>query len=65
MTPEEMASFSITANEAAKLEHEYEINDMIVYIRKAIIEVGDIKMSEAIDKLLAKTRFSDELKHYN
>jgi hypothetical protein len=54
-------AYSITAEECAKIAHEEEICKMIYYLRKAIIEVGDMKMQDAVDKLLTMTRFANEL----
>lgn len=50
-------SFSITAEESRQIENEYEIKDIIVNLNKALSKVGDITISEAIDKLKKQTRF--------
>ena len=56
-----MAGFSITADECRKLDEEYEINDILVYLRKAAGMVGgNTTIDEAYKQLRAKTRFADE-----
>ena len=56
-------AFSITAEESRKLQEEYEINDCIIYLNKAIKYVGgDTTIKDAIDKLMKMTRFADEVK---
>ena len=55
--------FSITAEESRKLHEEYEINDCIIYLNKAIKYVGgDTTIKDAIEKLMEMTRFADEVK---
>ena len=56
-------SFSITAKESEQLEKEYEINDIIVNLNKALSKVGNITILEAINLLEKQTRFADELKN--
>ena len=59
----EDASFSITTKECEQLEKEYEINDIIVNLNKALSKVGNITILEAINLLEKQTRFADELKN--
>lgn len=54
--------FSITAEESRQIEKEYEINDIIVNLNKALSKVGDVTILEAINTLKKQTRFADELK---
>ena len=55
-------AFSITAEESRKLQEEYEINDCIIYLNKAIKYVGgNTTIKDAIDKLIEMTRFADEV----
>lgn len=54
-------SFSITAEESRQLEREYEINDIIVNLNKALAKVGNVTILEAINTLKKQTRFADEL----
>ena len=56
-------SFSITTKESEQLEKEYEINDIIVNLYKALSKVGNITILEAINLLEKQTRFADELKN--
>ena len=58
-------SYSITAEECKQIEKEYEIADILIALHKAKWEVGDIKISEAIEKLSEKTRFPANLKPYS
>ena len=54
---------SITAEESRKLQEEYEINDCIIYLNKAIKYVGgNTTIKDAIEKLMEMTRFADEVK---
>ncbi len=53
-----MNSYSITAEESQQIQKEYEITEMLVGLHKAYLEVGDIKISEAIAQLEKKTRFN-------
>lgn len=53
--------FSITAEESRQIEKEYEINDIIVNLNKALSKVGDVTILEAIHQLKKQTRFADEL----
>ena len=56
-------AFSITAEESMKLHEEYEINDCIIYLNKAIRYVGgNTTIKDAIEKLMKMTRFADEVK---
>jgi hypothetical protein len=52
-----ITALSITAEESRQIENEYEIKDIIVNLNKALSKVGDITISEAIDKLKKQTRF--------
>lgn len=54
-------NFSITAEESRQLEREYEINDIIVNLNKALAKVGNVTILEAINTLKKQTRFADEL----
>lgn len=54
-------SFSITSEESRQLEREYEINDIIVNLNKALAKVGNVTILEAINTLKKQTRFADEL----
>ena len=54
-------SFSITSKELRQLEKEYEINDIIVNLYKALPKVGNVTILEAINTLKKQTRFADEL----
>lgn len=54
--------FSITAEESRQIEKEYEINDIIVNLNKALSKVGDVTILEAINTLKKQIRFADELK---
>lgn len=54
-------SFSITAEESRQLEKEYEINDIIVNLNKALSKVGNVTILEALEQLKKQTRFADEL----
>lgn len=53
---------SITAQEAKQVEEEYEINDIIVNLNKALSKVGNITILEAINLLEKQTRFANKLK---
>ena len=57
----ENISFSITAKESEQLEKEYEINDIIVNLNKALSKVGNVTILEALEQLKKQTRFADEL----
>jgi len=59
----EDVSFSITTKESEQLEKEYEINDIIVNLNKALSKVGNITILEAINLLEKQTRFADKLKN--
>lgn len=54
-------SFSITRQESEQLEKEYEINDIIVNLNKALSKVGNVTILEALEQLKKQTRFADEL----
>lgn len=54
-------SFSITAEESRQLEKEYEINDIIINLNKALSKVGNVTILEALEQLKKQTRFADEL----
>ena len=56
-------ALSITAQESRQVEEEYEINDIIVNLNKALSKVGNITISEAINLLEKQTRFANELKN--
>lgn len=56
--------YSITAEECKQIEKEYEISGILIALHKAMWEVGDVKISEAIKKLDEKTRFPVQLKTY-
>ena len=56
--------FSITRKECEQLEKEYRINDIIFAIGEALVLVGDVKLSEAREKLKKMTRFGDQLGRY-
>ena len=53
--------FSITTEESRQLEKEYEINDIIVNLNKALSKVGNVTILEALEQLKKQTRFADEL----
>ena len=55
-------SFSITTQESIQIEKEYEINDIIVNLNKALSKVGNITILEAINLLEKQTRFDNKLK---
>lgn len=57
-------SFSITAEESAQIYKEFEITEILINLRKALSEVGDVKISEAIEELSGKTRFPVQLNTY-
>lgn len=57
-------SFSITAEESRQLEKEYEINDIIVNLNKALSKVGNVTILEALEQLKKQTRFADELEYH-
>ncbi len=57
-------NYSITAEECKQIEKEYEITDILIALHKAQWDVGDVKISEAIEKLSEKTRFPVQLKTY-
>ena len=54
--------FSITTQESIQIEKEYEINDIIVNLNKALSKVGNITILEAINLLEKQTRFANKLK---
>ena len=54
-------SYSITAEESKQLEKEYEINDIIVNLNKALSKVGNVTILEALEQLKKQTRFAEEL----
>lgn len=56
-------AFSITTQESIQIEKEYEINDIIVNLNKALSKVGNITILEAISLLEKQTRFANELKN--
>lgn len=56
-------SLSITTQESIQLEDEYEINDIIVNLNKALSKVGNITILEAISLLEKQTRFANKLKN--
>ena len=56
-------AFSITTQESIQIEKEYEINDIIVNLNKALSKVGNITILEAINLLEKQTRFANELKN--
>ena len=53
---------SITAQESRQVDEEYEINDIIVNLNKALSKVGNITILEAINLLEKQTRFVNKLK---
>lgn len=55
-------AFSITTQESIQIEKEYEINDIIVNLNKALSKVGNITILEAINLLEKQTRFANKLK---
>lgn len=55
--------FSITAEESRQLEKEYEINEIIVNLNKALAKVGNVTILEALEQLKKQTRFADELEY--
>ena len=57
----ENISLSITTKECEQLEKEYEINDIIVNLNKALSKVGNVTILEALEQLKKQTRFADEL----
>ena len=56
-------AFSITTQESIQIEKEYEINDIIVNLNKALSKVGNITILEAINLLEKQTRFANKLKN--
>ena len=55
-------NFSITKEECDQLEKEYEINDIILNLYKAINYVGgNTTITDAITKLRKETRFNYEI----
>ena len=56
-------AYSITTQESIQIEKEYEINDIIVNLNKALSKVGNITILEAISLLEKQTRFANELKN--
>ena len=56
-------ALSITTQESIQIEKEYEINDIIVNLNKALSKVGNITILEAINLLEKQTRFANELKN--
>jgi len=63
-TPKD-TGISITKDECEQLEKEYEINEIIVNLNKALSKFGNITILEAINLLEKQTRFADELKNKN
>lgn len=62
-TDKNFNGFSITEEECRQLHKEYEINDCIIYLNKAMSYVGgNTTIKDAIDKLFEMTRFKDEVK---
>ena len=61
----ESNAFSITAEECRKLEEEYEINDILVYLSKArgLVD-GNTTINDAYELLKNRTRFADEVERY-
>ena len=55
-------ALSITTQESIQIEKEYEINDIIVNLNKALSKVGNITILEAINLLEKQTRFANKLK---
>lgn len=56
-------ALSITTQESIQIEKEYEINDIIVNLNKALSEVGNITILEAINLLEKQTRLANKLKN--
>ena len=56
-------TLSITTQESIQIEKEYEINDIIVNLNKALSKVGNITILEAINLLEKQTRFANKLKN--
>ena len=56
-------ALSITTQESIQIEKEYEINDIIVNLNKALSKVGNITILEAINLLEKQTRFANNLKN--
>lgn len=56
-------ALSITTQESIQIEKEYEINDIIVNLNKALSKVGNITILEAINLLEKQTRFANKLKN--
>ena len=54
--------FSITTQESIQIEKEYEINDIIVNLNKALFKVGNITILDAINLLEKQTRSANKLK---
>ena len=54
-------TYSITAEELKQLEKEYEINDIIINLNKALSKVGNVTILEALEQLKKQTRFADAL----
>lgn len=44
-------AFTITAEQQKEIERRFELEWMLCYLKKAIGVLGDIKLSEAIDKI--------------
>ena len=56
-------NYTITREQSERLERDYEIADIIMYLHKAFKYVGgNITISDAIDKLMHMTRFDYEIK---
>ena len=55
-------ALSITTQESIQIEKEYEINDIIVNLNKALSKVGNITILEAINLLEKQTMFANKLK---
>jgi hypothetical protein len=64
MNNNQLKSYSITSEESRQIDEEYEISEILINLRKALLKVGDINISEAISKLSSKTRFSFQLNNY-
>jgi hypothetical protein len=55
-------SFSITREESEQIEREYEINDILVGLYKALGELGgNTTITDAINILSKRTRFAEEV----
>lgn len=56
-------SYSIASEESKQIDKEYEIVEILINLRNALSEVGDVKISEAIEELSGKTRFFSSIEH--